>query len=144
MEREMTHLNRKGDIKKTKLTPKQQRFVEEYVIDHNATAAARRAGYSEKTAGVIGHQNLQRPEIIEEINALDQKQAEECGISAKKTKMEIARIAYADMQERAADQIPYRAKMAALRMAGQVDGLFVDRMEVDDKTIEINVTLTDD
>ncbi len=34
----------------SKLTPKQQRFVEEYLLDLNATAAARRAGYSEKTA----------------------------------------------------------------------------------------------
>ena len=36
------------------LTPKQRRFVEEYLIDLNATAAAQRAGYSEKTADRIG------------------------------------------------------------------------------------------
>ncbi len=40
------------------LTPKQQRFVEEYLIDLNATQAAIRAGYSEKTANEIGAENL--------------------------------------------------------------------------------------
>lgn len=45
------------------LTTKQQRFVEEYLIDFNATQAAIRSGYSEKTAGSIGSENLKKPEI---------------------------------------------------------------------------------
>lgn len=49
------------------LTPKQQRFVEEYVIDRNASAAARRAGYSVRTAGSIGDENLKKPEIADAI-----------------------------------------------------------------------------
>lgn len=48
---------------KPKLTPKQQRFVEEYVKDCNATQAAIRAGYSEKTAQSIGAENLSKPMI---------------------------------------------------------------------------------
>ncbi len=43
------------------LNPKQQRFVDEYLIDLNATQAAIRAGYSEKTAAVIGAENLIKP-----------------------------------------------------------------------------------
>ncbi|WAW11236.1 terminase small subunit [Oxalobacter vibrioformis] len=50
-----------------KMTPKQKRFVEEYLIDLNATQAAIRAGYSEKTAGQIGEENLKKPEIANEI-----------------------------------------------------------------------------
>ena len=46
-----------------KLTDKQQRFCEEYLVDLNATQAAVRAGYSEKTAGAIGFENLRKPEI---------------------------------------------------------------------------------
>ena len=46
-----------------KLKPKQQRFVDEYLIDLNATQAAIRTGYSEKTAGQIGHELLKKPEI---------------------------------------------------------------------------------
>ncbi|MFR7383035.1 MAG: terminase small subunit, partial [[Clostridium] leptum] len=46
-----------------KLTAKQQRFVDEYLIDLNATQAAIRAGYSEKTAFSIGTENLRKPLI---------------------------------------------------------------------------------
>lgn len=47
----------------SKLTPKQAKFVDEYLIDLNATQAAIRAGYSKKTAGQIGEQNLKKLEI---------------------------------------------------------------------------------
>ena len=45
------------------MTPKQEIFVREYAIDLNATQAAIRAGYSEKTAYSIGQENLKKPEI---------------------------------------------------------------------------------
>lgn len=50
-----------------KMTAKQQRFCDEYLIDLNATQAAIRAGYSEKTARVIGQENLLKPAIKEYI-----------------------------------------------------------------------------
>lgn len=53
----------------SKLTPRQQRFVDEYVLCGNASEAARRAGYSEKTAGAIATENLQKPVILEAIQA---------------------------------------------------------------------------
>ena len=53
-----------------KLTAKQQRFIEEYLIDLNATQAAIRAGYSEKTAYAIGEENLRKPVIKAEIERL--------------------------------------------------------------------------
>ena len=49
------------------LTAKQQRFCDEYLIDLNATQAAIRAGYSKKTARVIGQENLTKPAIKEYI-----------------------------------------------------------------------------
>lgn len=49
------------------LTPKQAAFVQQYLVDLNATAAARRAGYSEKTAGKIGFQLLEKTRIQEAI-----------------------------------------------------------------------------
>lgn len=49
------------------MTEKQKRFCEEYLIDLNATQAALRAGYSEKTAYSIGNENLKKPEIQEYI-----------------------------------------------------------------------------
>lgn len=50
-----------------KLTAKQQRFVDEYLIDLNATQAAIRAGYSKGTAYSIGEENLRKPEIKKRI-----------------------------------------------------------------------------
>ena len=50
-----------------KLNARQQRFCDEYLIDLNATQAAIRAGYSEKTAGVIASENLKKPNIAEYI-----------------------------------------------------------------------------
>jgi phage terminase small subunit len=50
-----------------RVTEKQKRFCEEYLIDLNATQAALRAGYSEKTAYSIGNENLHKPEIQEYI-----------------------------------------------------------------------------
>ncbi len=49
------------------LTPKQERFVEEYLVDLNATQAAIRAGYSEKTAAEQGYENLRKPQVAEAI-----------------------------------------------------------------------------
>lgn len=45
------------------MTPKQERFVEEYLIDLNATQAAKRAGYSARTAREIGRENMDKPDI---------------------------------------------------------------------------------
>lgn len=50
-----------------KMTAKQQRFCDEYLIDLNATQAAIRAGYSKKTAGVMAAENLTKPIISEYI-----------------------------------------------------------------------------
>lgn len=56
------------------LTPKQERFVQEYLIDLNATQAAIRAGYSAKTAHVIGPENLEKPDIKAAVaRALDER-----------------------------------------------------------------------
>lgn len=53
------------------LTPKQARFVAEYLVDLNATQAALRAGYSARTAAAIGAENLTKPEISEAIRAAE-------------------------------------------------------------------------
>lgn len=58
------------------LTPKQQRFVDEYLIDLNATQAAIRAGYSKKTACGIGCENLTKPNIADAIVKAQEKRTE--------------------------------------------------------------------
>lgn len=62
--------------KKGELTPKQEAFVREYLIDLNATQAAIRAGYSQKTAGAIGERLLKNVEVQNAIkNAMDARAA---------------------------------------------------------------------
>lgn len=51
-----------------RLTDKQRAFVTEYVKDFNATQAALRAGYSDRTARSIGCENLTKPNIVEAID----------------------------------------------------------------------------
>ena len=66
-----------------KLTNKQEAFCREYIIDLNATQAALRAGYSEKTAKDIGCENLAKPNISGYIAELIKIRAEDANISAK-------------------------------------------------------------
>ena len=64
-----------------KLTLKQARFVQEYLIDLNAAQAAIRAGYSAKTAREIGHQNLTKLHIAAAIEKAQTKRAERCELT---------------------------------------------------------------
>ena len=64
-----------------KLTAKQDRFVAEYLIDLNATQAAIRAGYSEKTAKQMGTENLAKPAIAAAIAAGQAERAERTEIT---------------------------------------------------------------
>ena len=64
-----------------KLTDKQKRFCEEYIIDLNATQAAIRAGYSEKTARQTASENLSKPDIQDYISELKNKVSERLNLS---------------------------------------------------------------
>ena len=66
----------------SKLTGKQELFCKEYIIDLNATQAAVRAKYSEKTAGVIGLENLGKPLIQARLAELMKERAERVQIDA--------------------------------------------------------------
>lgn len=81
------------------LTPKQARFVEEYLIDLNATQAAIRAGYSERTAEKIGSENLKKPEIKAAIDAATAKRSEETQIDANWVLKRLALEAEADIND---------------------------------------------
>jgi phage terminase small subunit len=65
-----------------KLTDKQELFAREYLSDLNATQAAKRAGYSEKTAYSIGQENLKKPEIQTRIAELNAERLERTRVGA--------------------------------------------------------------
>jgi phage terminase small subunit len=79
------------------LSPKQSRFVEEYLVNFNATQAAIRAGYSEKTAYSIGSENLKKPDIQQAIAARQKQLADkrrwdmERLVEEAETNLELAR-----------------------------------------------------
>lgn len=77
-----------------KLTAKQKRFIEEYLIDLNATQASIRAGYSPETAKEIGCENLTKPNIKNEIDKAIAERSKRTGINQDRVLREIAKIAF--------------------------------------------------
>lgn len=76
------------------MTKKQKRFVEEYLIDLNATQAAIRAGYSSKTANEQGSQNLAKLSIQAAIDKAMAERSRRTGINQDRVIQEIAKIAF--------------------------------------------------
>lgn len=77
-----------------KLTAKQKKFVEEYLIDLNATQAAIRAGYSPETAEQIGYQQLQKTSVKNEIDKAMAERSRRTGINQDRVLRELAKIAF--------------------------------------------------
>lgn len=80
------------------LTPKQQRFVSEYLVDLNATQAAIRAGYSSKRADQAGYQLLRNSGVAAAVSAGKAKQLGTAELSAARVLEEMRRIAFVDMR----------------------------------------------
>lgn len=117
------------------LTPKQERFVAEYLIDLNATQAAIRAGYSEKTAGQVGFENLKKPEIADAIAAKAGKTAEKLDLSAERVLRGLFEEA-----TRQGEGSSHGARVSAWGLLGKYHKLFVDRVEAD---VTGDLTVTD-
>ena len=81
------------------LTPKQATFVREYLVDLNATQAAIRAGYSAKTADVQGPRLLGNVRVATAIQQSMDERADKTGITAERVLNEIAKLAFANLQD---------------------------------------------
>ena len=79
-----------------RLTKKNEAFCDEYLIDLNATQAAIRAGYSVESAGSIGSELLQKPEIRARIDKAMAERSRRTGIKADRVLRELARVAFVD------------------------------------------------
>lgn len=94
-----------------KLTAKQSLFVEEYLIDLNATQAAIRAGYSKKTARQIGEQNLSKLDIAAAIQIQQKQRSERVQIDADyvlKRHAEIDKMDVADILDDQGNVVPIK------------------------------------
>ncbi|KAA8747118.1 terminase small subunit [Paenibacillus sp. UASWS1643] len=107
------------------LTAKQTKFIDEYMIDLNATQAAIRAGYSANTASETGYENLRKPQIAAEIEKRQQKHAEETGMTVEWVLQQ-----YKDIILNTKDEDPAVAR-SALDSVGKHLGMFKDRTEID-------------
>lgn len=81
------------------MTKKQKRFVEEYLIDLNATQAAIRAGYSPDTAKSIGSENLTKPDIQARIAKAMAERSKRTGVNADRVVTELAKIAFVNASD---------------------------------------------
>lgn len=121
------------------LTAKQQRFVDEYLIDLNATQAAIRAGYSEKTARSISNENMTKPDIQAAIEKGMQARSGRVEITQDMVLRELAKIGFSDIRK------VVRWGETQVRMVdGEDDGpedmvpyhglALIDSTEIDDNT----------
>lgn len=85
----------------SKLTPKQEAFVREYLIDLNATAAYKRAGYKAtgNAAEAAASRMLRGVKVAAAIMAAKQERAEDSKITARRVLEEVAGLAFADIGE---------------------------------------------
>ena len=106
-----------------KLTEKQQKFCDEYLIDLNATQAAIRAGYSEKNADKIGSQLLGKTRVAEYIQERKRDRIERTEITQDMVLKELAIIAFSN----AADYASVIEKQAMV----DVDGIMLPMTDAD-------------
>lgn len=121
------------------LTAKQQRFVDEYLIDLNATQAAIRAGYSEKTARSISNENMTKPDIQAAIAKGMNARSGRVEITQDMVLKELAKIGFSDIRK------VVRWGETQVRMIDSEDGegedlvpyhglALIDSTEIDDNT----------
>lgn len=87
-----------------KLNEKQQRFVDEYLIDLNATQAAIRTGYSAKTADVQGSRLLANVKVQQAISVAMAERSKRTGVNQDRIVQELARVAFVKMTDIVDDQ----------------------------------------
>ena len=124
-----------------KLTVKQQKFADEYLKTGNATLSAERAGYSKKTAGAMGHENLNKPYIKEYIDKRLNKTGGNNIATAEEVlqyltdvmtgKEKEKKYTYKNGKQFVAEEVPaMKERTKAAELLGKRHSLFTDRKEV--------------
>ncbi len=127
------------------LTPKQARFVEEYLLDLNATAAAKRAGYSERTAYAQGQRLVKHVEIAAAVQKAQEARSERTKINQDwvierlvgvyEASMEARPVCDKNGEEKGFTFNPTAANRA-LELIGKHKGMFIDRKLIGLRRIE--------
>ena len=118
------------------MTPKQEEFVRQYLIDRNATQAAIRAGYSEKTAHVQGPRLLANVSVAAAIRKATEKHSERVELKAD----DVIRGLLQEAKAGDPDQ-PHPARIRAWELLGKHIGMFIERHQ---HTVKPLHQMTDD
>ena len=124
-----------------KLTPKQTAFCQEYVLDLNATQAAIRAGYSQKTANEQGTQQLVKLSVQSEVKRLLDERARRVEVDAdfvvralvENVQRSMQAVAMLDSDGNPIGEYRYNGAVAnkALELLGRHLGMFIDKHEIE-------------
>lgn len=138
----------------SKLTIKQQKFADEYIISGNATNAAIRAGYSKKTARTIGAQNLTKLNIksyidtrLEEIKQekiADQQEVMEYltrVLRGEETEKTLINLGVESGQDITDIDVCAKDRIKAAELIGKRYGMWTDKLDLD---LDIGVEIIDD
>lgn len=112
------------------MTGKQALFIQEYLVDLNATAAAQRAGYSAKTARQQGHRLLMNVYIQSTIQQAMQTRGQRLQLDQDYVLEKLREIADQDASDAPDSSLKYSSKLKALELLGRHLGLFNDRLQV--------------
>lgn len=102
-----------------RLTDKQKRFVSEYLIGLNATAAAKRAGYSEKTAYSMGQRLLKKVEIQKAVQNANNARQERTEVTQDYVIKKLKEITDKDASDAQDSGLKYSNKIKALELLGK-------------------------
>lgn len=139
------------------MTPRQEKFCIEYLIDLNATQAAIRAGYSKKTADRIANQNLRKLEIQSRIKKMRDEYYDKTIMSAKEVEYLLSKAGRGELKEEVVvvegvgdgfseskivkKHLSAKDRIKALELMGKRHHLFEDQ---NSKTGEEEVQIIDD
>ena len=142
------------------MTDKQKRFCDEYLIDCNATQAAIRAGYSEKTAYSIGDENLKKPELKNYIQKRMEERASERVATADEVIQYLTSVLRGDSEgeeivvegigdgcseARTMKKAPSeKERLKAAELLGKRYGLFKENLDVHAESVVIVDDIQDD
>lgn len=127
-----------------KLTPQQEMFCQEYIVDYNGTQAAIRAGYSEKTADVQAVRLLRNVKVLSRVRAIQKERLEKLAVTQESVILKLLEIYDRCMQANPVMEWDYnerkyvetgeytfdsRGALNALEMIGKHLAMFTNKIE---------------